>query len=391
MSDTSKIEWTDATWNPVRGCSIVSKGCTNCYAMKQAHRFAGAGQAYEGLTQMSRGGPVWTGKVRLVPELLDQPLRRKTPRLIFVNSMSDLFHEDVPDEFIDQIFAVMGSCPWHTFQILTKRPDRMREWFNEKWQIPPEWSQRQLHQELQARARALGITKMLPEFTPQTKGEDRFDQVYAAYDWMSLTSKAFNGDRFWTTEGRSHLLANPWPLQNVWLGVSVEDQAAADERIPLLLQTPAAVRWISAEPLLGPIDMRDAQNDIGEPRFSYLTKIDGTGPQIDWVVVGGESGPGARGCRVADVRSIVRQCRIAGVPVFVKQLGAYVVDRNDAGFDGCEPDSWPNMDPMDIEYNIHGFKEEYQGADVRVRLGNRKGGAMCEWPEDLRVREYPAQ
>ena len=183
MSYKSSIEWCDATWNPIRGCSMVSHGCTNCYAMKVAHRFSGTGMAYDGLTKMTSAGPVWNGKITLVPKLLDQPLRWRRPRKIFVNSMSDLFHENVPDSFIAQVWNVMQNANHHTFQILTKRPERMLSWVG-KW------------------------------------------------------------FRSWP------------PLPNVWLGVSTEDQATADERIPLLLKTPAAVRWISAEPLLGPIDIR---------------------------------------------------------------------------------------------------------------------------------------
>src|SRR5690348_3685922 len=125
MSGTSSIEWTDKTWNPVRGCSIVSPGCTNCYAMKFAHRFHGAGQAYEGLTTMSKGGPVWTGKVRLVENELHTPWHWKKPSRIFVNSMSDLFHDDVPDDFIAKVWFVMANNQQHVFQILTKRPERM--------------------------------------------------------------------------------------------------------------------------------------------------------------------------------------------------------------------------------------------------------------------------
>jgi protein gp37 len=189
MGDHSAIEWTDATWNPVRGCAIVSKGCTNCYAMRQAHRSSGAGGAYEGLTKRSKGGPVWTGKVRLVPELLEQPLQWRRPRRIFVNSMSDLFHEDVPVDFIYRLWCTMAAARRHRFQILTKRGARMRE---------------------------------------------------------VLTGRDVQERQV---------------LDNVWLGVSVEDQVAADERIPQLLETPAAVRWISAEPLLGLIDLvgKDAQ------------------------------------------------------------------------------------------------------------------------------------
>jgi len=321
MSDISKIEWTDATWNPVTGCTKVSQGCKHCYAERTWARLSNNPKTIY-------HGRAFTD-VQCHMDRIEQPLRWRKPRRIFVNSMSDLFHDDVPDRFIADVFATIAATSWHTYQVLTKRPQRALE--------------------LLGSGCMGGLEEMIEES-------------------MALIT-------------HSDLI---WPIPNLWLGVSVEDQAAADERIPLLLQTPAAVRWISAEPLLGPISF------VG--MFANTSDIrDGTNALevLDWVVVGGESGPGARGCRVADIRQIVRQCRAAGVPVFVKQLGAYVVDRNDAGFDGCEPDAWPDMDPMDIEDNIHGFKDEYQGADVRVRLGNRKGGAMCEWPEDLRVREYP--
>jgi len=170
-----------------------------------------------------------------------------------------------------------------------------------------------------------------------------------------------------------------WPLSNVWLGVSVENQHFADERIPLLLQTPAAVRFISAEPLLGPVDLH-----------SPVLEADSDG-YLDWVIVGGESGAGARPFAVAWARSIVAQCQAAGVPVFVKQLGADVRDRNDAGFDGCSPTSWPeSIEERDaIEYELSGYREDWQGAEVRVHLRDRKGGDMAEWPSDLQVREFP--
>ena len=125
MSALSSIEWTDRTWNPVRGCSVISPGCVNCYAMKQAHRFSGAGKPYDGLTKLTKAGPQWTGVVRPVESALLEPLSWRKPARVFVNSMSDLFHEDVPDEFIDRVFAVMALAPQHTFQILTKRPERM--------------------------------------------------------------------------------------------------------------------------------------------------------------------------------------------------------------------------------------------------------------------------
>src|SRR6476620_7247058 len=131
MATNSKIEWTNATWNPIRGYSVVSPGCKNCYAMKQAHRFSGKGQAYEGLTQLTSNGPVWTGKVKFVPEHLADPLKWREPRRVFVNSMSDLFHEGMSDLDIEAIFGVMALAQQHTFQILTKRPERMLKWFNE--------------------------------------------------------------------------------------------------------------------------------------------------------------------------------------------------------------------------------------------------------------------
>lgn len=283
MADKTSIEWTDATWNPVRGCSIVSKGCTNCYAMRQAHRSHGAGGAYEGLTKLTKGGPVWTGEVRLVPELLEQPLKWQRPRRIFVNSMSDLFHENVPDSFIDQVFGVMGECDdggtVHTFQVLTKRPQRMLAYIS-------------------ARGRE-------------------------AWNARRMNRKA-------------------WPARNVWLGVSVEDQAAADERIPLLLQTPAAVRWISAEPLLGPINLRSIEvnrgiNDGPLKSVNHLSEHDALsgdsisnlgfgysgGPKIDWVVAGGESGPGARPMQPEWARLLRDQCAAVQTAFFFKQWGAW--------------------------------------------------------------------
>jgi protein gp37 len=306
MSKTA-IEWATDVWNPIRGCRLVSAGCTHCYAMRQAHRFSGPGQPYDGLTTRTEHGPVWTGEVRLVPELLDQPLRWKKPRRIFVNSMSDLFHPDVPDEFICRVFEVMTACNGyyadspspHIFQILTKRPERQRE-FMGKWIA--------------------------------AKG----------HDWL-----------------REH-------GHRVWLGVSVEDQKTADERIPILLRTPAAVRWVSAEPLLGPIDLGEYLE--GDQWMASEEPMDGW---LDWVVVGGESGPGARPCGLAWVRSIVAQCRTANTPLFVKQLGAAASDPLN-GVAGSALHIAAEAAPL-----------------VSRRLRDRKGGDPSEWPHDLQVREYP--
>jgi protein gp37 len=230
MGETS-IEWTDVTWNPVRGCSVVSPGCTNCYAMKFAHRFNTPGREpcvggsldegkapgpYFGLTKLTKGGPVWTGKIRLVPEVLDAPLRWRKPQRIFVNSMSDLFHEDVPDEYVDRCFKVMALARRHTFQILTKRPQRMRRYMES--------------------ADERKILATLGEI--QRNGGTASRAIFANLDRL---------------RGES---VSVWPLPNVWLGVSAEDHERADERIPELLQTPAAVRFVSYEPALGPIDFK---------------------------------------------------------------------------------------------------------------------------------------
>ena len=282
MGDKSKIEWTDATWNPIRGCSRVSEGCRNCYAESIAARFSGPGQAYEGLVEMTPSGPRWTGKVTLQVEHLNDPLRWKRPRRIFVNSMSDLFYEGVSDEWIDQIFIVMALAATHTFQILTKRPDRMAEYFGE----------------------------LFAGHMYEVAGKSEHPEaVMAAFA---------NG------------------LPNVWAGVSVEDQRNADERIPLLLQTPAALRFISAEPLLGPIDLAlDCidKDEKGRPFYlhdkemwhpcDYACGKDIAGG-IDWVIVGGESGPDARPMHPDWARSLRDQCISANVPFFFKQHGEWL-------------------------------------------------------------------
>lgn len=292
----TKIEWATDVWNPIRGCSVVSEGCRHCYAMQVAARFSGEGQAYEGLAYRNSSGAHWTGKVRLIEEHLEDPLRWKRPRRIFVNSMSDLFHEGLSNEQIVRVFQVMSKAPQHIFQVLTKRPERMRDFIR----------------------------------------------------LMSVLNEACTNQ-------------HEWPLKNVWLGVSIEDQKTADERIPLLLQTPAAVRWLSVEPLLGPIDFgnpKEYETDSGDYSMRLQRGLFG----IDWAVIGGESGPGARPMDLCWMRSIMEQCSNAGVPVFVKQLGARPYDPSCAMKDN----------PGWLGYI------------------DRKGGDINEWPEDLRVREYPS-
>lgn len=251
MADNSAIEWTDATWNPITGCSVVSPGCTNCYAMRLAGTRLQNHPSRAGLTRPTSAGPVWNGEVRLNEQWLDQPLRWRRPRRIFVCAHGDLFHPAVPEEWIDRVFRVMSIASHHTFQVLTKRPDRMR--------------------------------------------------AYLA------------------TPGREALIRTtgiaPWPLPNVWCGVSVEDQRRADERMPTLRHIPANVRFFSAEPLLGPV------------------QLDLTG--IDWVIVGGESGPNARPIQRQWVRDLRDQCVSASVPFFFKQWGAFHPVPYEDGSDGA--------------------------------------------------------
>lgn len=221
---TTNIEWTNETWNPVRGCARMSPGCEHCYAERQAHRQSGVGKAYEGLTRLSPRGPTWTREVRVVEDLIEAPLRWRTPRTIFVNSMSDLFYEGFDDETVIKIFDVMERASWHTFQVLTKRAERLVE-------IAPKLS---------------------------------------------------------------------WP-ENVWMGVSVESDAYV-ERVRLLARTPAKVKWVSAEPLLGPLPSLDMNT-------------------IDWLVVGGESGPGAREMNAECVRDLRDRAAVTATPFFFKQWG----------------------------------------------------------------------
>lgn len=350
----TKIEWTDRTLNPIRArnretgkvgwwCVHASEGCRNCYA-ERMNVWRGNGVPFK--AQYRDKIELFLDKNTLV-----QPLRWRKPSKIFICDMTDLFGDFVPDEWIDQVFAMMALARHHTFQVLTKRPARMLAYLN----------------------------------APERR--DRIENL--AFDWAEILYGREAAEEWNRVE-------SPWPLPNVWLGTSVEDVRQANERIPLLLETPAAVRFLSCEPLLGPVDLECIwmrMSSGGESLTNVLRRhpiIREAWPAIDWVIVGGESGPNARPLWTPNVRSIVRQCKKAGVAVFVKQLGANVRDRNDAGFEGCGPTEWPDIDPARLEHNPNGYLEEYQGAPVRIRLKDRKGGDPAEWPEDLRVREFPA-
>lgn len=318
MSDRTKIEWADATWNPLRGCSRVSEGCRNCYAERTAARFSGPGLPYEGLA--TKDPPRWTGDVRLIEDKIGDPLRWRKPRRVFVNSVSDLFHEAVPDAWIDEVFAVMALSPQHTFQVLTKRPERMRRYLKDESQERRD-------------ARGAAAARLRPD-TP--------------------------------------LESLQWPLPNAWIGVSVEDQETADHRIPYLLDTPAATRFVSAEPLLAPVNFRQIRTSLVE--INALNGDHGvqrplagrSDLRIDWIIVGGESGPGARPFDIRWATEIVADCRDYGVACFVKQLGSRPVRAH-----GLGGHITPGV-PM-----------------TEIMLEDRKGGDPSEWPEDLRVREFP--
>ena len=277
MSAKSTIEWTDATWNPVTGCTKVSQGCKNCYAETWANRKMG-----EFSKDKNRGFK----DIVLHEDKLEIPLRWRKPRKIFVNSMSDLFHKDIPEHFIDKVFAIMILSPRHTFQILTKRPERMKEYFD--------------------------------------KGRERLvvDWINASYE-MGLADK--NDDPDIAACQIFNSVKRKYPFQNIWLGVSVEDQKTADERIPILLQVPAAVSWISAEPLLGEINLKKKWMQIMS-EGQFLNDVEcGIKPEIlDWVVVGGESGHKARLMHPDWVRRIKADCDSAKVPFFFKQWGEWV-------------------------------------------------------------------
>lgn len=356
MSAKTGIQWCDATWNPIRGCSRVSEGCRNCYAEVVAARFSGPGQAYEGLARhTSNGGARWTGKIMFVEAHLFDPIRWKKPARIFVDSMSDLFHEGVTDAQLDTIFAVMALADRHVFQVLTKRPARMREYV----------SGADLRARIAAQANAIMRSRQT------TRG---FDHALShRFLWREIET-AVTGE--WLNR-LSGIADDQWPLPNVWLGVSVENQAAADERIPILFDTPAAVRFLSCEPLLSSVDLIPFLYDEVEgttmPDYSSPRSSD---RGLSWVIIGGESGPNARSCDVNWIRDIVDLCKATGVRPFVKQLGS-------------EPGIHAGEDEYDAGFSFHHY-DAVNKLHIK-KLHDSHGGDWNEWPEDLRVREFPAE
>jgi protein gp37 len=292
MGYPTGIQWTDSSWNPIGGCSIKSPGCRECYAQDLAGTRLINHPLYKGTTDLVKGKPVFNGTMTAVPDgdpRWTWPLKWRgaknpvmgpgMPSLIFVGDMSDLFHENRPVEQIDKVFAVMALCPQHTFQILTKRPERMRAYLSDP---------------------------------------DRGNRVH--FIVCGPISDLVSDD----ISDRANLaMLNNEILPNVWCGASVERQQEADERIPLLLQTPSAVRFVSLEPLLGPVDLTISRTDRYPLGLNVLRKnADGT--KLDWVIAGGESGPSARPMHPDWARSLRDQCAAAGVPFFFKQWGEFV-------------------------------------------------------------------
>ena len=318
------IEWTGSTWNPTTGCDQVSPGCDHCYALTLAKRLKGMGSAkYQRDGDPRTSGPGFG--ITEHPGALDVPLRWRTPRKVFVNSMSDLFHDGVSDGFIARVFAVMAATPQHTYQVLTKRHGRMRSFLRDECRCGA--------------------------------GHSPGVHLRSAMEWAATPHSPTYVPGL--ESGLFHRMA--WPLPNVHIGVTVENQRWADIRIPALLDTPAAVRFLSCEPLLGPVDLSGWTDTplvcgcSGEPggltfgccAACMLHKPSG----LDWVICGGESGPGARLMDLEWPRTIVTQCQAAEVPVFVKQMGS----------------RWA------------------------AEHGGGKGGDISQWPADLRVREYPGR
>lgn len=427
MGDTT-ISWTDKTWNPIRGCRRVSAGCENCYAERQANRFTGEGGAYEGLIKLTANGPRWSGETRFVADHLADPLRWRKPVRVFVDSMSDLFYEGFTNEQIAAVFGVMAAAPQHTFQVLTKRARRMREWFETPGIVEVVDMFRQLAladriEEYFAPERVVDITEW-PGYAVTSKGRvisnrkgpdrdlkvqhseqghgrvqlyraDGYDErvlvhrlVLDAFDrapcdgeqGCHITGDATNnalwnlrwgsqsdnwqdrkrhgnrrsyakltdeqvvelrrlaadgangaelGRRFGISDTQARNIVSgkqwapehklEWPLPSVWLGVSVENQEAAVERIPELLATPAAVRFLSCEPLLGEVVLTRHLARVHRRMGDFGEEVVRLPEQIGWVIAGCESGSGARECKVEWLRSLRDQCAHARVPFFLKQ------------------------------------------------------------------------
>jgi len=295
MSDSTKIEWAHATWNPWEGCTKVSPGCAHCYAEARNLRFAGGANWGKGAPRRRTAKANWSKPLRWNTEVEAHPDYRHR---VFP-SLCDWLDAEVPIEWLADFMGLINKTPNLDWLLLTKRPEN---------------------------------------FQPRMR---------AAAEWVRANANI--GDLQWFIKLWSGELAGSPPPHNVWIGTSVEDQKRADERIPELLKIPARVRFLSVEPLLGPVDLGFDRN---VPKGEHM---------LDWIICGGESGPKARPCNIEWIRSIVEQCKSASVPCFVKQLGGNL---SDADLDDCSKSSGKSM-------------------------AHKKGGDPAEWPSDLRVREFP--
>jgi protein gp37 len=373
MADGTKIEWTDATWNPVTGCTVLTPGCTNCYAMRLAGTRMKHHPSRQDLTIDTKAGPVWNGQVRFNEEWLHQPLRWSKPRMVFVCAHGDLFHDDVPDAWIDRVFAVMALSPQHTFQVLTKRADRMRAYMADPMIV---------------RRVCTIAAKLRYDVTPDPDKRRRafhklMDQSARLTAWTHPGGAA--AGLFARNEpGRDYPSWIGWPLPNVWLGVSVEDQARADERIPHLLDTLAAVRFISAEPLLGPIDLRH----IAPTETGYINALcSSTGPNLDQVIAGGESGPNARPVHPDWARSLRDQCAAADVAFFFKQWGEWAPGENVERATGIvETADWFDGRWTLGRENLADNEGHVDDEPDVYRIGKKRAGALLDGREH---REFP--
>jgi protein gp37 len=363
MSSATSIEWTKppgyrgGTWNPTIGCRRVSTGCEHCYAEQMARRIVAMGgpaaERYRQVVKFDEAGrprATWNGRFLELPAALSLPLATSAPTCWFVDSMSDLFGEGISDAFIMQVWMTMARAGHHLFLILTKRPERMATWVQRWADVEEDCDPVMARGPAAVRAahtsgRALMFAEVLDGMGAPPAG-----CAFPTYDWME-------GPRWM-----------PTVLANVWLGTSVEDQPRANERIPHLLRVPAAVRFLSVEPMLGPVNLHPwLCGGCGDDLFCS-PRADG----ISWVIVGGESGHGARPFDLSWARSIVDLCKAAGCACFVKQLGAN-----------------PRPDCRDLTDRGEPSTRSIGDSRHLLAMRDRKGGAIAEWPEDLRVRQFP--